>query len=264
MPRLDPRRLVTGTFGPAPRFARDLWPRSITIDVTRNDRPGSTRARCADSETDEVRSTRSCNRRHRGLPLRQPWHAPLSIPADISQSSSTCWESAREELARRIKVPTNRVTQILNGQRAVTGDTALRLGHFLRTGSRVLAEPADAFRPESRRARFRTSGQVVAHSRREPHPVTCGVASPNSGATASWRRSPCSTCCPTPRGCAARDNFCRRHRPPEASVQVCPGGCLRKRLTEVDAQLSAFSAPHESTHPDDGLESCSPLRVRGR
>jgi len=27
-------------------------------------------------------------------------------------------------------VPTNRVTQILNGRRSITGDTALRLGHF--------------------------------------------------------------------------------------------------------------------------------------
>ena len=34
------------------------------------------------------------------------------------------------ELARRLAVPTNRVTAILNGQRAVTGDSALRLGHF--------------------------------------------------------------------------------------------------------------------------------------
>lgn len=39
------------------------------------------------------------------------------------------------ELARRIKVPTNRVTQVLNGQRAVTGDTALRLGHFFGTSA---------------------------------------------------------------------------------------------------------------------------------
>ncbi len=37
------------------------------------------------------------------------------------------------ELARQLKVPTNRITQILNGQRAVTGDTALRLGHFFGT-----------------------------------------------------------------------------------------------------------------------------------
>src|SRR5581483_1011994 len=34
------------------------------------------------------------------------------------------------ELARKLDVPTNRITGILNGQRAVTGDTALRLGHF--------------------------------------------------------------------------------------------------------------------------------------
>ena len=39
------------------------------------------------------------------------------------------------ELARRIKVPTNRVTQILNGTRSVTGDTALRLGHFFGTSA---------------------------------------------------------------------------------------------------------------------------------
>ncbi len=37
------------------------------------------------------------------------------------------------ELARKIHVPTNRVTQILNGTRAVTGDTALRLAHFFGT-----------------------------------------------------------------------------------------------------------------------------------
>lgn len=39
------------------------------------------------------------------------------------------------ELARQIRVPTNRVTQVLNGQRAVTGDTALRLGHFFGTSA---------------------------------------------------------------------------------------------------------------------------------
>jgi addiction module HigA family antidote len=37
------------------------------------------------------------------------------------------------ELARKIEVPTNRVTQILNGERSVTGDTALRLAHFFGT-----------------------------------------------------------------------------------------------------------------------------------
>jgi addiction module HigA family antidote len=37
------------------------------------------------------------------------------------------------ELARNLDVPTNRITQIVNGQRAITGDTALRLAHFFGT-----------------------------------------------------------------------------------------------------------------------------------
>ncbi len=36
-------------------------------------------------------------------------------------------------LARQLHVPTNRVTEIMNGKRSVTGDTALRLGHFFGT-----------------------------------------------------------------------------------------------------------------------------------
>ena len=38
-------------------------------------------------------------------------------------------------LARKIDVPTNRVTQILNGTRAITGDTALRRAHFFGTSA---------------------------------------------------------------------------------------------------------------------------------
>jgi addiction module HigA family antidote len=37
------------------------------------------------------------------------------------------------ELSRQIDVPVNRVTAIINGQRGVTADTALRLGHWFGT-----------------------------------------------------------------------------------------------------------------------------------
>jgi addiction module HigA family antidote len=37
------------------------------------------------------------------------------------------------ELARQIDVPVNRVTGIINGQRGITADTALRLGHWFGT-----------------------------------------------------------------------------------------------------------------------------------
>lgn len=36
-------------------------------------------------------------------------------------------------LARQLRVPTNRITPILNGQRPITGDTALRFGYFFGT-----------------------------------------------------------------------------------------------------------------------------------
>jgi antitoxin HigA-1 len=36
-------------------------------------------------------------------------------------------------LARQIKVPANRITQIIRGERGISGDTALRLGHWFGT-----------------------------------------------------------------------------------------------------------------------------------
>jgi antitoxin HigA-1 len=36
------------------------------------------------------------------------------------------------ELARQLHVPANRITQIVNGQRGITGDSALRLAHWFR------------------------------------------------------------------------------------------------------------------------------------
>src|SRR6476619_4156896 len=41
------------------------------------------------------------------------------------------------ELARQIRVPANRITQIIQGKRAVTGDTALRLGHWFGTSAQL-------------------------------------------------------------------------------------------------------------------------------
>lgn len=37
------------------------------------------------------------------------------------------------EFARQIDVPANRVSQVISGKRSVTGDTALRFGHWFGT-----------------------------------------------------------------------------------------------------------------------------------
>lgn len=56
---------------------------------------------------------------------RPPIH-PGEILADELQEIGV----TPTELARQIKVPANRVTQIIHGRRGITGDTALRLGHW--------------------------------------------------------------------------------------------------------------------------------------
>jgi addiction module HigA family antidote len=60
-------------------------------------------------------------------------------------------------LARRLKVPTNRITGILNGERAITGDTALRLAHSLA-------------RPLSSGLTCRAATSCASHSRKQASP----------------------------------------------------------------------------------------------
>jgi antitoxin HigA-1 len=48
-------------------------------------------------------------------------------------------------LARKLDVPTNRVTQILNGTRSITGDTVLRLSHFFGTSGQFWLNPQSLY-----------------------------------------------------------------------------------------------------------------------
>jgi len=64
--------------------------------------------------------------------------APVAIhPGEHLAEELRALNMSASELARRIKVPTNRVTKILNGQRAITGDSALRLAHFFGTSAEL-------------------------------------------------------------------------------------------------------------------------------
>ena len=54
-------------------------------------------------------------------------------PGEHLAEELTELDMSAAELARQLNVPTNRVTEILNGRRAITGDTALRLAHFFGT-----------------------------------------------------------------------------------------------------------------------------------
>jgi len=59
---------------------------------------------------------------------RRPIH-----PGEHLREELETLQMSAAELSRQLGVPTNRVTNILNGQRSITGDTALRLAHFFGT-----------------------------------------------------------------------------------------------------------------------------------
>ena len=60
--------------------------------------------------------------------MRDPIHPGETLREDLDALGMSA-----AELARRIEVPVTRVSDILNGQRAITGETALRLGRFFGT-----------------------------------------------------------------------------------------------------------------------------------
>ena len=51
-------------------------------------------------------------------------------PGEHLAEELTELKMSASELARQLGVPTNRVTEIMNGERGISGDTALRLAHF--------------------------------------------------------------------------------------------------------------------------------------
>jgi addiction module HigA family antidote len=76
------------------------------------------------------------------------------------------------ELARKMNVPTNRVTQILHGTRAITGDTALRLAHFFGTSAQFWLNLQSLY--DLRLAEEKAGKSIKALpklKRREPVPV---------------------------------------------------------------------------------------------
>src|SRR5947208_5389948 len=72
--------------------------------------------------------------RNRGLPLKgQRMARPAIHPGEILADELAEIGISPTELARQLKVPPNRISQIIQGKRSITGDTALRLAHWFGT-----------------------------------------------------------------------------------------------------------------------------------
>jgi antitoxin HigA-1 len=71
---------------------------------------------------------RRAARRRTTVPVLQ--EGKLTHPGEVLAQRLADLGLTASDLARDIDVPVNRVTAIINGQRGVTADTALRLGHW--------------------------------------------------------------------------------------------------------------------------------------
>src|ERR1700710_43503 len=60
---------------------------------------------------------------------------PAIHPGEILADELSDLEITPTELSRQISVPPNRLSQIIQGKRAITGDTAVRLGHWFQTSA---------------------------------------------------------------------------------------------------------------------------------
>jgi addiction module HigA family antidote len=61
---------------------------------------------------------------------------PPTHPGEILAEELAALGVSANALARALDVPPNRVTEILNGRRAVTADTALRLARYFATSAK--------------------------------------------------------------------------------------------------------------------------------
>ena len=73
---------------------------------------------------------------------------PAAHPGRLLKRELTARSLSANRLARDLGVPSGRITDILNGRRAITADTAVRLGRYFGNAapslsvSRVIAAPS--------------------------------------------------------------------------------------------------------------------------
>jgi antitoxin HigA-1 len=114
---------------------------SNRLEALRGDRAGQYSIRVNGAVADLLRvasgrlGTIEC--RDRRLPLREASAMPRQPihPGEILGDELKEIGVSANQLALQLNVPQNRISQIIAGKRAITGDTALRLGHWFRNSA---------------------------------------------------------------------------------------------------------------------------------
>ncbi|MDD1534264.1 MULTISPECIES: HigA family addiction module antitoxin [unclassified Bradyrhizobium] len=96
---------------------------------------------------------------------RTPIHPGEHLAEELRELDITA-----AELSRQIDVPVNRITGIINGQRGISADTALRLGHWFGTSPQFWMNLQQQY--ELRMAEKEVGAQVASLPRRANAPST--------------------------------------------------------------------------------------------
>ena len=94
---------------------------------------------------------------------RTPIHPGEHLAEELRESGITA-----AELSRQIDVPANRITGIIHGQRGITADTALRLGHWFGTTPQFWMNLQQLY--ELRLAETEIGAEIAALPRRRGSP----------------------------------------------------------------------------------------------
>jgi addiction module HigA family antidote len=95
---------------------------------------------------------------------RTPIHPGEHLAEELRELGITA-----AELSRQIDVPVNRITGIIHGQRGITADTALRLGHWFGTSPQFWMNLQQLY--ELRLAESEIGPEIAALPRRASRPT---------------------------------------------------------------------------------------------
>ncbi len=90
---------------------------------------------------------------------------PAIHPGEILAAELEELGISARELARQIAVPPNRISEILRGHRSISGDTALRLGHWFNNSPAFWMNLQSSY--EIRRAEEQAGGSIRALPKRD-------------------------------------------------------------------------------------------------
>ena len=101
---------------------------------------------------------------------RTPIHPGEHLAEELRELGITA-----AELSRQIDVPVNRITGIIHGQRGITADTALRLGHWFGTSPQFWMNLQQLY--ELRLAESEVGAKIAALPRRAGQPASRQIRS---------------------------------------------------------------------------------------